>query len=67
MPPVEAALQQAILGVLEEAGVRASSAAGYDQAWRRAALHEGVEGDEGVEQPGGYALSPRSTRGATRA
>jgi hypothetical protein len=34
------------------------------EAWREAALREGVERGEPEED---YALSPRSTRGATRA
>ncbi len=36
----------------------------YRSAWRLAAAHEAVDGDL---DENGYALSPRSTRGATRA
>ena len=36
----------------------------YTDSWRYAALREGVERDE---DEAGYAPSPRSTRGATRA
>lgn len=62
--PLDAAVQQAIFAAFEEAGVRTSRALVYDDAWRRAALREAVEGDEPEL---GYALSPRSTLGATRA
>jgi hypothetical protein len=37
---------------------------GYRSAWRRAAALEAVDGEPDED---GYALSPRSTRGATRA
>jgi hypothetical protein len=57
-------VRQAILAAFEEAGVRTSGTLVYDDAWRRAALREAVEGDEPEL---GYALSPRSTLGATRA
>jgi hypothetical protein len=63
-PAVDAVVRQALLGALREAGVDSSRASGYEGAWRRAALREAVEGDE-LEL--GYALSPRSTLGATRA
>jgi hypothetical protein len=36
----------------------------YRSGWRRAAVLEAVKG---VSPPGRYALSPRRTRGATRA
>jgi hypothetical protein len=57
-------VRQAIFAAFEEAGVLAPRALAYDDAWRRAALREAVEGDEPEL---GYALSPRSTLGATRA
>jgi hypothetical protein len=63
-PAIDAAVEPALLAVLDDAGVRTPGSSGYDDAWRRAALHEGVDGDD---PPVGYALSPRSTRGATRA
>jgi hypothetical protein len=62
MPAVHALVRQAVLRALEEAGV--DSSRGYDDAWRRAALREAVAGEEPEL---GYALSPRSTLGATRA
>jgi hypothetical protein len=38
----------------------------YTSAWRRAALREAI-GDEPEPEPEPHVLSPRSTRGATRA
>lgn len=57
-PPVDEALAEALTEALEaeRAAARPSTS-----AWQRAALAEGVEHDDG------YAFSPRSTRGATRA
>jgi hypothetical protein len=63
-PAVDSAVRQALLVALSEAGVGTPCASGYDDAWRQAALREAVEGDEPEL---GYALSPRSTLGATRA
>jgi hypothetical protein len=63
-PPLDAAVRRAIFAAFEEAGVHTSGTLAYDDAWRRAALREAVEGDEPEL---GYALSPRSTLGATRA
>lgn len=63
-PLLDTAVRQAIFAAFEEAGVRTPGALVYDDAWRRAALREAVEGDEPEL---GYALSPRSTLGATRA
>jgi hypothetical protein len=63
-PAVDVVVRQALLGVLRQTGVDSSRASGYDDAWRRAALREAVEGDE---LDLAYALSPRSTLGATRA
>jgi hypothetical protein len=53
-----------VIEALERSGVRIEVVpAAYDSAWRTAGLKDGVEEDE----PEGYAPSPRSTRGATRA
>ena len=50
---------------LTEAGIRVDETpALYRSAWRQAAAQEAVECEPGEE---GYALSPRRTRGATRA
>jgi hypothetical protein len=59
-PPVAADVEQALQAALAEERETAHPA---DSAWRRAALSEAVDrdGDDG------YALSPRNTRGATRA
>jgi hypothetical protein len=55
-----------VLAALAEAGIRDGLApTGQDSAWRAAALLEAVERDP--RDVDGYALSPRSTRGATRA
>ncbi len=50
--------------VLGAAGIWTARSPRYVDAWRNAALREGVERDEPEV---GYAPSPRSTRGATRA
>jgi hypothetical protein len=63
-PAIDAAAQPALLAALEQAGLGASESSAYDDAWRCAALREGVDDDD---PPAGYALSPRSTLGATRA
>ena len=55
---------RALLVALERADVGPSDAPAYEGAWRRAALLEAVDGDDGDD---GYAFSPRRTRGATRA
>ena len=53
-----------MIEALEHAGVRVElTHTAYDSAWRAAGLRDAVDGDE----PEDYALSPRSTRGATRA
>ena len=65
-PRLEAHELTAVRHALGRAGIRFDSLqpASSSSAWRRAALREGVE----VElRPDRYALSPRSTRGATRA
>lgn len=64
VPPVDGPGQRAVIVALERAGVRVKATpAAYASPWRVAALRESAEG----EGPEGYALSPRSTRGATRA
>jgi hypothetical protein len=63
-PPVPDAVREALAVVLRERGVVGSGPESYDDAWRRAGLYEGVDRDG---DDSSYALSPRSTRGATRA
>jgi hypothetical protein len=55
-----------VLAALDEAGKADDLVqSGRDSGWRATALLEAVERDpRGAD---GYALSPRSTRGATRA
>jgi hypothetical protein len=61
-PPVDEAVREALAeALLHETG---DAYGGRADPWRRAALEEGVSRAE--DEPG-YALSPRSTRGATRA
>lgn len=55
----------ALLRALADAGLGADETpAAYRSAWRRAAAEEAVSDEPFAE---GYAPSPRSTRGATRA
>ena len=61
-PPVDEAVREALVEAL--AGVVGVGFAGCDDAWRRCALEEGVSR---ADDDSDYALSPRSTRGATRA
>jgi hypothetical protein len=61
-PPLDEPVARALGALLRESPAAASASGGG--AWREAALREGVERPE--DGPG-YALSPRSTRGATRA
>jgi hypothetical protein len=63
-PAIADSESRALLVALERAGTRPSDAPAYDGAWRRAALREAVDRDDGDD---GYAFSPRRTRGATRA
>jgi hypothetical protein len=56
--------QRALVAALEQADLRPRGDATYRQEWRLAALQEAALGDEAEV---GYAFSPRSTRGATRA
>jgi hypothetical protein len=65
-PPLDDAMRRALLDALGRAGVvgpprPADASAG---PWRLAGLREAIDDDA---ESGGYALSPRSTRGATRA
>jgi hypothetical protein len=62
-PPLDPAVANALASVLEDV-LRGPAALSRDDPWRRAGLTEAVEE---VEPPADYALSPRSTRGATRA
>jgi hypothetical protein len=61
-PPLEDGERRALLVALELVGPWANDDP-YRRAWRAAALREAVDNEAEV----GYALSPRSTRGATRA
>jgi hypothetical protein len=63
-PAVATIEQRALLLALERTGVRRPGAPQHERTWWRAGLREAVEGDD--HDPG-YAFSPRSTRGATRA
>jgi hypothetical protein len=63
-PPLGERERQALSEALARVGARANRGpSAYDSAWRAAGLREAAELDE----PDDYALSPRSTRGATRA
>jgi hypothetical protein len=66
MPSLDPAVARALLDLLAEIGPDDASTA-YSAAWRRASLREGVDGEESSGETPGYAFSPRSTRGATRA
>ena len=57
-------LRDALAAILRDRQQSPGEGGGYDAAWRLAALRDAVERED-VES--GYALSPRSTRGATRA
>lgn len=69
VPYLTASESDAIRTALAEAGVRPDEPpVGYTSAWRRAAVAEAVEDELERSLPAaGYAPSPRSTRGATRA
>ena len=62
-PSLDESVARALAALVRESRANAS-ATSDGGAWREAALREGVERSE--DEPG-YALSPRSTRGATRA
>ena len=62
-PPLDPAVAKALASLLEDV-VPEPAGQSRDDPWRRAGLTEAVED---LEPPADYALSPRSTRGATRA
>jgi hypothetical protein len=64
-PPLPDDARDALARALAEAGESLErQSTTYRSAWRRAAALEAVDGEPDDD---GYALSPRSTRGATRA
>ena len=65
VPPLPPSEEQALTEALARAGLELDGLPStYASAWRHAGLAEATgNGDDGE----GYALSPRSTRGATRA
>jgi hypothetical protein len=64
VPPVPAEQRAALAHALTELGVRLDGQpTGYRSAWRRTAARESTDNAPTPR----YALSPRSTRGATRA
>jgi len=63
-PALDDSTERALRSALGAVKADTSQAEAYVSAWRRAGLAEGVEQDDADP---GYALSPRSTRGATRA
>jgi len=63
-PPLGEALLAGLEPVLRDALARPETHPSYASAWRRTAVRESV-GNE--PRPPAYALSPRRTRGATRA
>ena len=63
-PQLEEPIERVLVELLRVSRGGAFDGARGTDAWRRASLREGVERSEA--EPG-YALSPRSTRGATRA
>ena len=64
VPPLDDRARRALVRALEETTLRSHRDDPYRQAWRLAALEEAALGDDAEV---GYAFSPRSTRGATRA
>jgi hypothetical protein len=68
VPPAAPATRAAVLAALTAAGVDlAPEPDRYQSPWRTAALTEGVDRSAPDAGEPRYALSPRSTRGATRA
>ena len=63
-PPLAELVERALVALLRESRANAPGPASTGGAWRLAALLEGVERSQTESD---YALSPRSTRGATRA
>jgi hypothetical protein len=68
-PPVPDAVQAAIRDALAEGGFALDGSYPAASPWRRAAAREAVDNQPGSRRRGRarYTLSPRSTRGATRA
>jgi hypothetical protein len=63
-PPLGEPAGRALIEALGRAAAHVDGAPpAYRSAWREAGLREAAE----PEEPDDYALSPRSTRGATRA
>jgi hypothetical protein len=63
IPPLLEEEHAALIAAIERAGIELDGApSAYESAWRAAGLAEATGGEED-----GYTLSPRSTRGATRA
>lgn len=70
VPDADSATRAAVRAALDAAGVALGGGGeGYRSVWRAAGLVEAVDrrGAESGCDSGVYALSPRSTRGATRA
>ncbi|HJR94419.1 MAG TPA: hypothetical protein VJ807_03225 [Gaiellaceae bacterium] len=63
-PPLSEGEHRALVAALEHAVSSWQALDPYGKSWRQAALREAALGDETEI---GYAFSPRSTRGATRA
>ena len=69
-PPVAPDEELALARALGDEGVLVPAASAATRgAWSRAAAHEAVDNDpeSRLDAEPGYALSPRRTRGATRA
>jgi hypothetical protein len=65
VPPVSREERAVLVDAVARAGLEPDGLpAAYASPWRRAGLAEATGRDDG---PDAYALSPRSTRGATRA
>jgi hypothetical protein len=65
VPPVDEALLESVEPLLRDAlAPPAATHTSHGSAWRRAAARESVRNEPRAPL---YALSPRSTRGATRA
>ena len=62
-PPLERTEREALVAALAQLELPRDDDP-YRAAWRLAGLHEATDGDAA---DAGYAFSPRSTRGATRA
>ena len=63
-PPLGEPARRALIEALGRTGTEVEATpSAYGSAWRMAGLREAA----GRDEPEDYALSPRSTRGATRA